>query len=415
MKKILAATLFIIIAASAVWYFFIKSDEYNKGTFTFAEISRGDISNTITSTGTLEALLTIDVGTQVSGKIKKIFVDFNSNVKKGQILAILDTTSLALQVSDAQSGLLKAQAQYEQAKVQYNNSKVLYDKAFLSEVDFLTSKTALEIALSNLQSAKTTLQRARTNLGYAYIYSPISGKIISRNVEEGQTVAASFQAPTLFLIAEDLSKMQILAAVDESDIGQIKVGQDAKFSVQAYPDKQFDGKVVQTRLNSQVVSNVVNYTVVIHSENKDNLLLPGMTATIDFYIQQVKDVLLIPNSALKFQPTEDMLTEYKSEMKNSPNNNTGFRRNKAFNSNNRGGIRNNKNNIGRVWYLNVKSEPRVSMAVLGLTDGKNTEIVRSRTLKEGMKVITSIISGDESQTNYQNVLNSRKGLPRGLR
>jgi len=415
MKKILAATLFIIIAASAVWYFFIKSDEYNKGTFTFAEISRGDISNTITSTGTLEALLTIDVGTQVSGKIKKIFVDFNSNVKKGQILAILDTTSLALQVSDAQSGLLKAQAQYEQAKVQYNNSKVLYDKAFLSEVDFLTSKTALEIALSNLQSAKTTLQRARTNLGYAYIYSPISGKIISRNVEEGQTVAASFQAPTLFLIAEDLSKMQILAAVDESDIGQIKVGQDAKFSVQAYPDKQFDGKVVQTRLNSQVVSNVVNYTVVIHSENKDNLLLPGMTATIDFYIQQVKDVLLIPNSALKFQPTEDMLTEYKSEMKNSPNNNTGFRRNKAFNSNNRGGIRNNKNNIGRVWYLNVKSEPRVSMAFLGLTDGKNTEIVRSRTLKEGMKVITSIISGDESQTNYQNVLNSRKGLPRGLR
>lgn len=237
-KKILIYSIIAAAVLVLVYFLFVKNDDKVQK-ITFGEAANGDISNTITSTGTLDALSTVDVGTQVSGRIDKIYVDFNSNVKKGQLLAVLDTTSLALQVSDAQSSLIKAQAQYEQSNVQYKNDKSLYDKGFLSEVDYITSKTNLETAKANLQSARTALERAKTNLTYAYIYSPISGKILSRNVEEGQTVAASLQAPTLFIIAEDLSKMQILASVDESDIGQIKVGQKAEFTVQAYPEKEF--------------------------------------------------------------------------------------------------------------------------------------------------------------------------------
>ncbi len=415
-KKILIYSIIAAAVLVLIYFLFVKNDEKVQK-FTFGEAVKGDISNTITSTGTLEALSTVDVGTQVSGRIDKIFVDFNSNVKKGQLLAVLDTTSLALQVSDAQSSLIKAQAQYEQSDVQFKNDKSLYDKGFLSVVDYITSKTNLETAKANLQSAKTALERAKTNLTYAYIYSPIRGKIISRNVEEGQTVAASLQAPTLFIIAEDLSKMQILASVDESDIGQIKVGQKAEFTVQAYPEKEFKGKVVQIRLNSEVVQNVVNYTVVINSDNKDNLLLPGMTATIDFYVEQKNNVLLIPNSALRFQPTEEMLAEYKNEMQNIPDSVKNKFRNRmnrsSFGQNNQN-VNRSTTNFGRFWYLNNQGKPQMGTAVLGLTDGKNTEVVRSRILKDGMKVITGIVTDGDVQTNNQNMLNSR-GLSRGFR
>lgn len=217
-------------------------------------------------------------------------------MKKGKLLAILDTTALWLQVKDAEAGLQKAQAQYEQTNEQFSLDSSLYAKGLSSEIDYITSKTAKETALSGFKSAMTTLERAKTNLDYAFIYSPINGIIINRNVEQGQTVAASLSAPTLFIIAEDLLKMRILASVDESDIGQIKVGQDAEFTVQAYPDNDFKGKVVQIRLNPSVESNVVNYTVVVDANNQNNLLLPGMTATIDFYIEKRNNVLMVPNT-----------------------------------------------------------------------------------------------------------------------
>ena len=416
-KYIVYLIILIIIVAGSYFVFWGNSDKETK--YVLAEIQRGNISNTITSTGTLEALKTVDVGTQVSGRIDKIFVDFNSNVKKGQLLAVLDTTSLALQVSDAQSNLEKAKAQYDNASAQYERNKGLYDKGFLSELDYINSKTSLESALSDYHSSQTALQRAKTNLGYAYIYSPISGIIINRNVEEGQTVAASLSTPTLFQIAENLANMQILASVDESDIGQIKIGQEAEFTVQAYPEKKFKGKVTQIRLNSEVVQNVVNYTVVVNAENINNQLLPGMTATIDFYVAKKDDVLLVPNAALSFQPTDEMLTEFRNEMKNrfpdslrnrfnnSPNRNFGQG---GMNFGNRGFGKNK--NIGRVWYFDDNGKLRVSMIVLGLSDGRKTEIISGKNIKEGMKVITSIENddADNSNKNEVNAFRFRRGL-----
>ena len=423
MKKKIIIYSIVIAGLLVLAYFLFIKDDNQAPQFTFAEIKKGDISNTITSTGTLDALKTVDVGTQVSGKIDKIFVDYNSNVKKGELLAILDTTNLSLAVSDAESNLLKTQAQYEQAKAQNDQNKILYKKGFMAELDYITSKTNLETALSNLQSAKTALERAKTNLTYAYIYSPINGKVINKNVEEGQTVAASFSSPTLFEIAENLSNMQILASVDESDIGQIKVGQEAKFTVQAYPNKEFTGKVVQIRLNSQVVQNVVNYTVVINADNKNNFLLPGMTATIDFYVEQKYNVLLIPNSALRFQPTTDMLAEYQKERTNSGDNSKAnisdsmrsrFRRtgNGNFGQNFGSGQNSFSANrgFGRVWYFDNSGKLKMAMAVLGLNDGKNTEIVRSRNMKDGMKVITGIQNSTE--TNNNNI--QGRNFPRGF-
>ena len=405
MKKKISIYGVIIVGLLVVIYFLFFNDDTPVQQFTFGEVTRGDLSTTITSTGTIEALSTVDVGTQVSGRIDKIFVDFNDHVKKGKLLAILDTTALWLQVKDAEAGLQKAQAQYVQTNAQFSLDSSLYAKGLSSEIDYITSKTANETALSGFKSAKTTLERAKTNLDYAFIYSPINGIIINRNVEQGQTVAASLSAPTLFVIAEDLSKMRILASVDESDIGQIKVGQDAEFTVQAYPETEFKGKVVQIRLNPTVESNVVNYTVVVNADNQNNLLLPGMTATIDFYVEKRNDVLMVPNTALRFQPTEAMIEEFRKEhdkqMTNLPDsikykfqNGSGFQYRQNIRSNN-----NDASKRGAVWYVNNKGEYEMSYLQLGLTDGKNTEVVHSRNLKEGMKVINGSTesSGDNNK------------------
>ena len=422
-KKIFIISSAFIIALVIIYFLFFSGDEAEGNKYVFAQITRGDISTTITSTGTLQAVSTVEVGTQVSGRIDKIFVDFNSNVKKGQILAILDTTNLALQVENAISGMQKAQAQLEISKAQYKQDKTLYEKGFISELDYITSKTNYETADANLKSAQTTLSQAKTNLGYAFIYSPIKGKIINRNVEEGQTVAASLSAPTLFTIAEDLSKMQILANVDESDIGQIKVGQETKFTVQAYPDKEFTGKVVQIRLGSEVISNVVNYVVVINADNNDGLLLPGMTATIDFYVEQKHDILMIPNAALRFEPTEQVRAEFElrvqKESENMPD--SVKKRFQAFGNldggQNRSEGNSNFNNKSRstFWYMDDNGNPTMGFAVLGLSDGKNTEVMKSRILKEGMQVIVGVKTQDDSPTQNTNIFSPNRNMPRGMR
>jgi HlyD family secretion protein len=418
-KTIIISTILILIII-VIYFLFLNANGNDTNKFTFAEITSGNLSNTITSTGTLQAVTTVDVGTQVSGKIDKILVDFNYKVRKGQLIAVLDTTNLALQVSNALTGLQKSQAQYDVTKATYERDKVLYDKKFISELDFITSKSNYESAVANLSSAKSSLAQAKTNLGYAYIYSPISGVIINRNVEEGQTVAASFSAPTLFTIAEDLSKMQILVDVDESDIGQIKDGQEAKFTVEAYPDKSFSGKVFQIRLGSTVISNVVNYIVVVNAENDEGLLLPGMTATVDFYVEHRINVLEIPNTALRFQPTEKMKSDYvariEKEQENLPDSlkqkfqsfgNTRKAQNQNSSSWNSG-----QQSRSTFWYLNEEGIPVMGYATLGITDGKNTEIMESKVLKEGMKVITGIEGVNNNQpTQNQNPL---RGMRRGF-
>jgi len=304
MKKKKLIIGIIAIVAVVTFFVLLLKDSESESQFSFVEIERGNIENIVSSTGTLNPVRTVEVGTQVSGIINELFVDFNDNVKKGQVLAILDTIKLAVAIREAKSGLIRAEAQYDQSIYNYNRNKDLFEQHLVSELDFKTSETEKRTAYASLVTSKIALERAETNMKYAVVKSPIDGKVIHRSVEPGQTVAASFQTPTLFLIAEDLSKMEIHADVDESDIGQIKEGQEVRFTVQAYPDKTFNGTVRQIWLQPTTIQNVVNYTVVVDAANDEGFLLPGMTATGDFIVAQVQDVLLVPNTALRFQPTE---------------------------------------------------------------------------------------------------------------
>lgn len=276
-----------------------------KDVYQVSQLTRGDLKVTVSSTGTLAASDTVEVGTEVSGTVKEIFVDYNDNVKKGQVLAKLKTDLLLSTVHDAEAVMTKARAQVEEARINYKQNKTLYEKGFLSEKEFLPYKTADETAGAGLQSAQAALDRARTNLGYATITSPIDGVVLERAIEVGQTVAASFSTPKMFIIAKDLSKMKIKAMVDETDISRIKPDQEVTFTVSAYPEKTFSGKVSQIRRQPTSVSNVVNYTVIIDASNEGNLLFPGMTATIDFIVDQAKDVFLVSSEALNFRPQPD--------------------------------------------------------------------------------------------------------------
>lgn len=283
-------------------------------TYQLSEVTRGDIENTVSSTGTLSAVQTVNVGSQVSGIISHLYVDFNDNVKKGQVLAVLDTTILAAQVFDSRATLMKTKSQLAQAESEYQRNKPLFENGFLSETEWLAIKTSYDAARAAYESASAALQRAQTNLAYSTITSPIDGTVIERNVDAGQTIASSFQAPTLFIIAQDLSKMEIDVNVDESDIGSIKTGQPVRFTVQAYPDEKFSGVVRQVRLQPTTIQNVVNYTAVVDAANDRGLLLPGMTATVDFIVVQRKDVLLVPNAALVFKPTDEMLAKFRDRL-----------------------------------------------------------------------------------------------------
>jgi HlyD family secretion protein len=284
--------------------------------YQFAAVTRGAIQTTVVSTGTISALNTVNVGTQVSGQIAKLYVDFNDKVKKGQVLAELDPTLLENAVQSATADQLKAEAQYELALQDYNNNKLLHDKALISDFDFKTSETNLKTAQSNKIGADAALARAKLNLDESVIRAPISGVVIDRAVEEGQTVAASLSAPTLFTIAEDLSNVQITTYVAESDIGSIKPGEKATFTVAAYPDSTFDGKVDIVHLQPQTIQNVVNYVVMVDAVNKDMKLKPGMTATVTFITDERQNALLISNAALQFRPSDEALAQY---LKDHPN------------------------------------------------------------------------------------------------
>ncbi|MGD8781188.1 MAG: efflux RND transporter periplasmic adaptor subunit [Ignavibacteria bacterium] len=393
----------IIIAIAVAAYVFIDGSESAEQGYSFSEITKGDVHVTITSTGTLEAMSTVEVGTQVSGKISQIFVDFNDQVRKGQLLAILDTVTLAAQVEDAQANLDKAQAQYNQAVAVHKRNQKLYDKKFISELDFISSETDVEAAKASLKSSESSLEKAKQNLEYAYIYSPISGTIMDRAVEEGQTVAASYSTPTLFTIVNDLTSMRILASVDESDIGSIVEGQKVEFTVQAYSDKTFEGSVTQIRLMPTTSSNVVNYTVVILADNKENFLLPGMTATVDFFVNSSENVLLVPNTALRFSATEAMIAEAMKNMEEDRENMPGSLRGRRPTPE---AAAEKSKSIREIWYVDSNSKLRMTPVETGITDGKNTEIIKGRNLKEGMKVITGVLESDSesSSTSTTNAL-----------
>ncbi|HKK01240.1 MAG TPA: efflux RND transporter periplasmic adaptor subunit [Desulfuromonadales bacterium] len=267
-----------------------------------AAVTRGTFENTVSSTGTLAAVETVDVGTQVSGTIVKIAADYNDHVKKGQVLAIINQDLFKAAVNNAQGAVTKALATLALDEKELERNRPLYEKGYLSQQEFLPYETNVKVDKATLASARASLAQARTNLANTVIRSPIDGTVIQRSVDTGQTVAASFNTPTLFVIAEDLSRMQIEANVDETDIGQIRQGQHVRFTVQAYPDKTFTGTVSQIRLQPQTISNVVTYTVIVKADNDRGLLLPGMTATADFVVEHDTAVLLVPNAALRFQP-----------------------------------------------------------------------------------------------------------------
>jgi len=367
----------------------------HKMAYQFAEITRGNLENTISSTGTINPVSKVEVGTQVSGILDRVYVDFNDAVRKGQLLALLDTIPLKISVMDAEANVEKITAQLDQARQEYDRNFSMFEKALISDADFLPYQYNLKMQQAALKSAEVNLQRAKRNLKYAFITSPINGTVIQRNVEAGQTVAASLQAPTLFIIAENLSKMEIHAQVDESDIGQIRDGQKVRFDVTSYPDQKFTGIVRQIRLQPEVVSNVVNYTVVIDADNEQNLLLPGMTANVDFITDERENVLLIPNTALRFQPPEEIQNEVRlkreKERESLPDSlRERFRGRMRGETGNEAGTIMGSRDFRTAWYLDSDGKMAMAMLQAGITDGTRTEIVRSRQLQEGMQIVVSM-------------------------
>ena len=302
--------IFILIVAAAIAVIFFLRKKTPEIVLATEHPSYGDIANTITATGTVQPVDTVAVGTQVSGTISKVYVDFNSKVKKGQLLAELDKTILNAQEQQIEGTLQQTESQLNYQESNLSRQSELYKAGAISKADMETAQNSYKVAQANVKSAESQLQAAKKNLSLANIYSPIDGTILSRNVSEGQTVAASFNTPTLFSIAKDLTHMQVRAAVDEADIGNVKQGQRATFTVDAFPDDVFEGTLQEVRLQPTVSANVVTYTTIINAPNDELKLKPGMTANITIYTKEEKNVLLITEKASRFQPDSSLLKKY---------------------------------------------------------------------------------------------------------
>lgn len=307
-NHIIAGVAAIGLVLVAAW-FFRRAEASTGSPYRMVQVERRDVESAVTSTGTLSAVTNVAVGTQVSGKVTELFADFNDRVTQGQLIARIDPTLQQQAVREAQSSLARAEADLQRAEREFERNKTLFDQQVITESEFNQVEYNLAVSRASLNSAQVNLERARQNLSYTEIYSPIDGVVVERNVEPGQTVAASMSAPQLYLIANDLADMEILASVDESDIGKIKDGQTVRFTVQAYPDESFEGTVRQVRLQSTTLENVVNYTAVVAVRNESGRLLPGMTASVDFLVERAENVLAVPNAALRFRPTEEMLAK----------------------------------------------------------------------------------------------------------
>lgn len=356
--------------------------------FEYGTVTRGDITNIVSSTGTMEPVGKVEVGTQVSGSVERVLVDFNDPVTPGQLLAVLDTAPLAAQLRDAEAGLARARAQNVQSEAETSRKQELFDLGLISESELEAATTGAVSSRASLLSAEAALERARTNLGYAFIRSPIAGMVLHRNVEPGQTVAASFSTPTLFIIVEDMAKMRILALVDESDIGQVDSGLPVKFTVQAFPEREFSGTVSQVRFQPQTTSNVVSYTVVVDAANDDGVLLPGMTATVDFYVEQREQVLTVPSAALGLSPTQEMLDELRKLREAQQPETTGRRARPDSLAGRTGPRPEAAADVSRLWCLDEQGRLAVVMVRAGATDGRNTEVIPVRgELREGTKVV----------------------------
>lgn len=367
-KKALVIAAVAAIAALAVWLLSGGKKE-EKITFDTAAVAPANIMNSITATGTIEPVTSVTVGTQVSGIVSKLFVDYNSVVKKGQVIAELDKTNLMSQLNTAKTQLATAQSQLNYQTANYKRYKTLFEKGLVAADDFDNAKLSYTQAKEQVASAKEEVQRAQTNLGYATITSPIDGVVLSKSVEEGQTVAASFSTPELFTIAQDLTNMQVVADVDEADIGDVKEGERVTFTVDAYPDDTFEGEVKQVRQEATTTNNVVTYEVVISAPNADLKLKPGLTANVTIYTAERKGVLSVPSKALRFTPQKETAGKMKIV-----------------------DVANAKN---KVWTIEGNSIVAHKVNI-GMTDGTNTQIVGG--IAEGTKVITGLnVTGGEEK------------------
>jgi HlyD family secretion protein len=395
MKKIIIIGLIVVIALGVVLFFVFKNND-SKQKYVTDNITRGDIKSTVSATGTVNAVTTVQVGTQVSGTIQKLFVDFNSPVKKGQLLAQIDPAIFEAQVGQARANLLSARANLEKSQVMlrdtkttWERNKILYAKNFISKSDLDTSETnylsalaQIKVSEAQIQQAQAALDSSAINLKYTKILSPVNGTVISRNIDVGQTVAASFQTPTLFTIAQDLTKMQIDTSVDEADIGKVKASQKAAFTVDAYPESPFNGKVSVVRNAPITVSNVVTYNAVIIVDNTGLNLKPGMTANVSIETESKQSVLRVPNAALRFKPA---IATVNTDQK---------------------GARGPKG--PGVWILE-NNKPKNVKITTGISDGNYTEVISSE-LIEGQQIIT-----DSSNSTKKNDAASSAGVPRFIR
>lgn len=305
--------VFVLIVALVI----LKVSHASKATFAIetGNVKRGNISNTVTATGTLEAITTVEVGTQVSGVIEKIYVDFNSFVKKGQLLAQLDKTPLQAQVDQSQSNVDNAEAELTYQTSTFERTKVLFQKQLIAKSDYDLALYNYNKAVASLKNAVSVHNKNKINLSYASIFSPIDGIILDRAVDEGQTVAASFNTPTLFTIAKDMTQMQVEANVDEADIGQVLEGQRVEFTVDAYAELKFSGSVVQVRLQPVETNNVITYTVIINAPNPDKKLMPGMTASITVFSNEKNNILVVQGKAIRFNPDQQLVCDYLNSVK----------------------------------------------------------------------------------------------------
>lgn len=390
----------------ATYFFYIKPrTDAKKISYTFVSLEKGDIEASITSTGRLEAINTIQVGTQISGTIYKIHADYNDKVREGQLLAEIDIRLLSAALANARANLSVLETRLKQAEEEFNRNRALFEKKVIAEKELKDSQFMYQQAVSNKKAAEASVASAAVNLEYAHIKSPIAGTITERTIEEGQTVAASFATPTLFIIAEDLTKMQILADVDESDIGYIHDNMDVRFTVQTYPDRKFYGKVSQIRLQPITINNVVNYKVVVNVSNEHGLLLPGMTANLDFITEVARDVMVINNAALRFRPDIAMLKEIRPLVRAKanalPDSIRGaflasIESDEAFTN---GGFRKAlPSKMGGVFYQSGENNVGFDFVNLGITTGLRSQVVsfiNEMQLPEDVKIISGIKSKEK--------------------
>ena len=360
-SKIWIAVVVIVIVAVAAWAMSggKKEEDIN---FKEEKVALKTLQNSVTATGTIEAVTSVTVGTQVSGIVNKLYVDYNSQVKKGQVIAELDKTNLLSELNTAKANLASAQSSLNYQAANMERYKTLYKKGLVSADEYENALLTYRQAKEQVASSKENVQRAQTNLGYATITSPIDGTVISKSVEEGQTVAASFNTPELFTIAKDLTNMQVVANVDEADIGNVKEGDRVTFTVDAYPDDTFEGTVKQVRLEATTTNNVVTYEVVISAPKADLKLKPGLTANVTIYTQERSGVLAVANKALRFTPTKETVGKDMKIVDCKGKN--------------------------KVWTLNGNTLTAHPVTI-GQSDGINTEITKG--LKQGDKIVTEIV------------------------